>query len=85
MNEPVTIAQIADAILGRTATTSEDFYTARVPMLGGCEGCHATIGAGNAYPSRSGFLRCADCIDTEGFQTVQAAREFMFGDLSHGR
>ena len=39
--------------------------------MGGCEGCHATLAAYNAYPSTSGYWRCADCIGQTGFATVE--------------
>ena len=41
-----------------------------VDILGGCQGCHATIAAYNAYPSTSGYWRCADCIGNDGYATV---------------
>jgi hypothetical protein len=37
---------------------------------GGCQGCQASIAVYNAYPSTSGYWRCADCIGTDGFATV---------------
>ena len=54
----------------RTSTPAEDFQSCGVDMLGGCQGCHATIACYNAYPSTSGYWRCADCIGDTGFATV---------------
>ena len=50
--------------------TAEDCLASGVDILGGCQGCHATIAAYNAYPSTSGYWRCADCIGTSGYATV---------------
>ncbi len=49
---------------------AEDFYSNGVDMLGGCEICGATIGPWNAYPSTSGYWRCSDCIDDQGYDTT---------------
>ena len=40
-------------------------------MLGGCECCGASIAIYNAYPAKSGFWRCSDCIGEDGFKTVK--------------
>ncbi len=40
-----------------------------LPVLGGCEGCGATLAPYNAYPSVSGYLRCSDCIGDTGFDS----------------
>lgn len=78
---PVTIMDVALA-WGAEADeaggmTGEAFDRLGLPFLGGCEGCEATIAAYNAYPSRSGFLRCDDCVgvgdpDHLGYATVRA-------------
>lgn len=78
--EPVTILQLAEFILGRPAENGEDFAQAELPMLGGCEVCHATIAAYNACPSRTGYLRCAEgCIGELGYSSVEEARRDLFG------
>jgi len=48
----------------------DEFARVGVPLLGGCEGCHATLGVYNAFPDKSGYWRCADCLG-EGFETVE--------------
>ena len=80
MSEPVTILDLATYILGRPAETGQDFLDAELPIMGGCEGCYASIAAYNAYPSHSGYLRCKDCISQDGFATVEQARAFIFGN-----
>ena len=69
--EFVSVCHIANARLGREALTGTDFCDAKVPMLSGCELCHATLGPYNAYPSTSGFIRCDECIGSYGFVSVE--------------
>ena len=40
-------------------------------MIGGCQCCYATIAVYNAYPSKSGYWMCGDCISDYGFNTLQ--------------
>ena len=47
-----------------------DHHFAGVQIIGGCAGCHATIASYNAYPSKSGYWCCEDCIGDDGFSTV---------------
>ena len=76
----ITILELANHILGRQAETGADFERVGLPMIGGCEVCHATVAAYNACPSRSGYLRCADgCIDDLGYNTVEEANQAIFG------
>jgi hypothetical protein len=49
-----------------------------LPFMGGCQGCEATIACYNAYPSKTGYLRCHDCIATAGFDTAEDALRFIF-------
>ncbi len=68
---PITILDYVKAKTGTRETYSEqDHWRAGVAMLGGCQGCHATIASYNAYPSRNGYWRCANCIGSHGFATV---------------
>ena len=66
----LTILDIATAKLGRPARTGADFAEAGFAIMGGCAGCEASIAAYNAYPSTSGYWRCADCIGDDGFRTL---------------
>jgi hypothetical protein len=68
---PITILDYVKSKAGeKDSYSAEDFYRNGVEMLGGCEVCQATIAAYNAYPSKSGFWRCANCIGNSGFTTV---------------
>ena len=68
---PITILDYVKSVVGdKDFYTAEDCLTSGVDILGGCQGCQATIAAYNAYPSTSGYWRCANCIGTEGFATV---------------
>jgi len=76
---PVTILQLAEFRLGHQAETGQDFADAGLAILGGCERCHASIAAYNAFPSKSGFWRCEDCIGPLGWDTVEEADAAIFG------
>jgi hypothetical protein len=82
MNEnPITICQLADYILGRKAESGQDFADAGLPIMGGCEVCGASIACYNACPSKTGYLRCADgCIGDLGYMTVEEAKEDIFSE-----
>ena len=69
---------ILDVALARGATPAADgsidagqFERLRLPFFAGCEVCQATLGPYNAYPSRTGFIRCRDCIADLGFATPE--------------
>ena len=70
---PVTIMELASHRLGRRAENGADYEEAGLPIIGGCVGCGATVAAYNAYPSKSGFLACADCIGEGGWDDVESA------------
>ena len=68
---PITILDYVKSVAGdKDLYTAEDCLACGVDILGGCQGCHATIAAYNAYPSTTGYWRCADCIGDDGFATV---------------
>ena len=68
---PITLLDYVKSVVGdKDIYTAEDCLASGVDILGGCQGCHATIAAYNAYPSTSGYWRCADCIGDTGFVTV---------------
>jgi hypothetical protein len=68
---PITILDYVKSVVGdKDLYTAEDCLSSGVDILGGCQVCHATIGCYNAYPSKAGFWRCADCIGDTGFATT---------------
>jgi hypothetical protein len=64
----------------RGGINGEEFERVGLPMFGGCQDCGASIAAYNAYPSKSGFLKCKDCIDESGFPTLLEANRMLFAD-----
>ncbi len=46
------------------------FYALGFDIMGGCEVCGATLGAYNAYPTRSGYWRCAEDLGETGYGSV---------------
>ena len=73
---PITILDYVKSVVGdKDLYTAEDCITSGVDILGGCQSCHATIAAYNAYPSTSGYWRCAGCIGETGFATVADFKE----------
>lgn len=68
---PITILDYVKSKVGdEPGYTMHDHHSNGVNMLGGCENCYATIASYNAYPSRSGYWRCADCIGDTGYSSV---------------
>ena len=68
---PITILDYVKSVVGdKDLYTAEDCLASGVDILGGCQGCQAIIACYNAYPSTTGYWRCADCIGETGFATV---------------
>jgi hypothetical protein len=68
---PITILDYVKSVVGdKPLYTAEDCLASGVDILGGCQLCAATIACYNAYPSKSGYWRCADCIGDTGFATI---------------
>ena len=68
---PITILDYVKSVVGdKDFYTAEDCLISGVDILGGCQRCAATLAAYNAYPSTSGYWRCADCIGDTGYATV---------------
>lgn len=83
--QPVTVFDLARHRLGGLhkdiTMTGADFQRAGLPMMGGCEVCHATVAAYNSCPSTSGYIRCASgCIGDDGYLTVEEADAAIFGE-----
>lgn len=80
---PITILQLAEhrgaKADERGAINGEEFHRVGLAIMGGCQ-CTATIAAYNAYPSKSGYWRCEDCIEQagDGYDTVQEANAAIF-------
>jgi hypothetical protein len=73
---PITILDYVRAQAGeKDVYTGEDFARNGVDMLGGCKDCGATLGPYNAYPSKTGYWRCANCIRNLGYATVDEFRQ----------
>ena len=69
---PITIIDYVASIVGdKPAYPAGDFSSNGVAMMGGCQCCYAMLAAYNAYPSTSGYWRCADCIGDTGFASVE--------------
>ena len=67
---PITILDYVKSVVGdKDLYTAEDCLASGVDILGGCQGCQASIGL-QRLPLHSGYWRCANCIGTDGFATV---------------
>ena len=56
-----------------------EFDRVGLPMMGGCYKCGACIAAGNACPTRHGFLACDSCVDEgDGYETADEANRDNF-------
>jgi len=68
---PITILDYVKSVVGeKDSYSAGDFARNGVAMMGGCQCCRAGLAAYNAYPSKSGYWRCADCIGEDGFATA---------------
>ncbi|MFE5290179.1 hypothetical protein ACFRAQ_34870 [Nocardia sp. NPDC056611] len=77
----VSLLDYVKSLVGEKESYSmADFNDANVPMLSGCGPCGATLGGYNAFPSRSGYIRCGDDIGDEGFATVEEFAAWMAED-----
>jgi hypothetical protein len=63
------------------AISGSEFERVGLAMMGGCRNCGATIAAYNACPTKSGNWTCLDCVDGDGFETVEEADKVIFGGL----
>lgn len=73
---PITILEVAKArgakIEADGTMTGQAFNDVGLDILGGCRTCGASIAAYNAYPTRSGYWSCHDCLSpAQGFSTVE--------------
>jgi hypothetical protein len=74
---PITILDYVTSVVGpKDFYTAEDCLASGVDIIGGCQICAATIAIYNAYPSTSGYWRCADCIGDTGFATITDYQTF---------
>jgi hypothetical protein len=76
----VSISDLAEYRLGREAETGADFDEALLPMLAGCEACYESLAAWNAYPTKSGYVRCGRCIGDLGWHDAAEANAAIFGE-----
>ena len=59
----------------RESIPASEFGKHNLRFAGSCQCCHASLGAHNAYPSKTGDIRCNDCLDDLGFETVKEFNE----------
>jgi hypothetical protein len=79
----ITILDYVKSVIGdKPSYYAEDFDRCGVDMFGGCERCETTIAAYNAYPSRWGYWRCAECIGSTGYATIREFTSQGLGDYS---
>jgi hypothetical protein len=51
-----------------------EFERVKLPMMGGCFRCGATVAAYNACPTMGGLLACKDgCVGIDGYETCEDA------------
>lgn len=80
MTLPVTIFTVAETILKYPPKTGADFEKAGLPMFGGCECCQESLAAYNAYPAKTGFIRCKACIGNLGWLDAEECVVDIFRD-----
>lgn len=69
----ITILDLVRAHCGdQDSYSANDHYDAGYEIMGGCAGCQATLASYNAYPTRSGYWSCVDCVpEGEGFDSIE--------------
>ena len=71
---PITVLEIAERkgaiVSDEGVINASEFNRLGLPMFGGCQRCQASIAAYNAFPSKTGYLQCRDCIGDIGFETA---------------
>jgi hypothetical protein len=50
--------------------TADQFDKHGLPFFSSCQCCQASLGPYNAFPSRSGYIRCKDCDGDPGYSTL---------------
>ena len=86
----ITILDIAKhrgvKVEGDGSVRGDAFEAVDLPIMAGCECCGATLGAFNAYPTDSGYIRCHEDAQEAlglsksmgvGFSTVEAFEAFI--------
>jgi hypothetical protein len=60
----------------RGGISMAEFDQRGLPFFAGCQDCGASLAPYNAYPSKTGFIKCRDCIGGSdlGFATVEEFR-----------
>lgn len=64
----------------RNAFSAAEYTRVGLPFFAGCEVCEAQLSPMNAYPSKSGMIRCLDCVGAMGYDTAQEANRDIFGE-----
>ena len=66
------VAKALGAVADDTGAFSADEFTKRsLPFFCGCQDCGALLGPYNGYPSKTGYIRCKDCIENMGYETLE--------------
>lgn len=69
------------AELPNGSINGEEIARVGLPIMGGCYVCGASVACYNAAPTRTGYLACVECVaDGQGFDSVNEANEFIFGE-----
>lgn len=55
----------------------EEFERLGLPFMGGCSGCGESLSAYNMYPSKGGSTYCKNCIEDDGFKSIEEYLEYL--------
>ena len=81
---PITILDVAKARGVKEengAISGSEFFRVGLQFMGGCARCQASLAAFNAYPSKSGYWKCDECIGDDGFATVDEFEDWDYENL----
>ena len=74
----ITVLELAEYRGAKEPFTGSELERVGLQLLGGCEICGTSIAAYNAFPAKSGFWRCSDCLYGEGWNDVAQANLDIF-------
>jgi hypothetical protein len=75
---PITLYDLARFRLGRDPETIDDYASAGLPGLAGCQICGECLAPDRAHPSCTGYVRCPHHIGQLGWLSVGTADAILF-------
>lgn len=83
---PISILDLAKhmnpELENKEGISMKDLDDLGLPFFGGCATCEASCACYNMYPSKDGYVRCRNCIDSAtGWSDAAEAQKDLFADV----